>query len=109
MLKQDLRIVFMGTPDYAKGSLEALVDNAFNIVGVFCQPDKPKGRGMKLMAPPVKEYAISKGIPVYQPVKLRNNEEVKEIFQCSHQCVRALFLSITEKTGQKRLALKKKC
>ena len=79
MLKQDLRIVFMGTPDYAKGSLEALVDNAFNIVGVFCQPDKPKGRGMKLMAPPVKEYAISKGIPVYQPVKLRNNEEVKEI------------------------------
>ena len=79
MLKQDLRIVFMGTPDYAKGSLEALVDNAFNIVGVFCQPDKPKGRGMKLMAPPVKEYAISKGISVYQPVKLRNNDEVKEI------------------------------
>lgn len=81
MLKENLRIVFMGTPDYAKGSLEALVDNAFNVVGVFSQPDKPKGRGMKLVAPPVKEYAESKNIPVYQPVKLRNNEEAKNILK----------------------------
>ena len=79
MLKQDLRIVFMGTPDYAKGSLEALVDNAFNVVGVFCQPDKPKGRGMKLMAPPVKEYATRNNIPVYQPEKVKNNQEVIDV------------------------------
>lgn len=79
MVKEELRIVFMGTPDFAKESLKALVDNTFNIVGVFCQPDKPKGRGMKLVSPPVKEYAEFKNIPVYQPLKLRNNDQVEEI------------------------------
>ena len=59
MSGKDLRIVFMGTPDYAKGSLEALVDNAFNVVGVFSQPDKPKGRGMQMAMSEVKEYALA--------------------------------------------------
>jgi ubiquinone biosynthesis protein len=76
MKKEDLKIVFMGTPDFALGCLKALVENNFNVVGVFSQPDKPKGRGMKLMPTPTKEYAESRNIPVYQPLKLKNNEEV---------------------------------
>lgn len=79
MKKEDLKILFMGTPEFALGSLKALVENNFNVVGVFCKPDKPKGRGMKLVAPPVKEYAIKQNIPVFQPEKIKNNEEVKEI------------------------------
>ncbi len=78
MTKEDLRIVFMGTPDFAKMHLEALVENKFNVVGVFCREDKPKGRGMKLVAPPVKEYAVSKSIPVYQPNKVKSNPEVMD-------------------------------
>ena len=81
MTKEDLRIVFMGTPDFAKMHLEALVENKFNVVGVFCREDKPKGRGMKLLAPPVKEYAVLKNIPVYQPNKVKNNPEVMDILK----------------------------
>ena len=79
MLKKDLRIVFMGTPDFAKASLQALVENNFNVVGVFCKEDKPKGRGMNLQAPPVKEYAVQNSIPVYQPTRIKQNEEVMNI------------------------------
>ena len=78
MKKQDLRIVFMGTPDFAKIHLEALVGNQYNVVGVFCREDKPKGRGMKMTPPPVKEYAIDNNIEVYQPTKVKDNQEVME-------------------------------
>ena len=78
MTKEDLRIVFMGTPDFAKASLQALVNNKFNVVGAFCKEDKPKGRGMKLVVPPVKEYALENNIEVYQPNKIKNNPEVME-------------------------------
>ncbi len=78
MKKQDLRIVFMGTPDFAKIHLEALVENEYNIVGVFCREDKPKGRGMKMTPPPVKEYAEQHNIPVFQPNKVKENPEVME-------------------------------
>ena len=81
MKKEDLKILFMGTPDFALGCLKTLVENKFNVVGVFSQPDKPKGRGMKLMPTPTKEYAESKSIPVYQPLKLKDNEEVKNILK----------------------------
>ena len=67
-----MRIVFMGTPDFAEASLAALIDSGFNIVGVFSQPDKAKNRGMRLQASPVKELAILKGIPVFQPEKMRD-------------------------------------
>ena len=70
-----LNILFMGTPDFAKESLEALYNSGYNILGVVTNPDKPKGRGMKMLASPVKEFAIEKNIPVYQPVKVRNNQE----------------------------------
>lgn len=70
-----LNIVFMGTPDFAEESLRAICNAGYYVSGVVTNPDKPKGRGMKLVASPVKEYAISKGIPVYQPLKIKNNEE----------------------------------
>lgn len=67
-----MRIVFMGTPDFAAASLQKLIDERFDIVGVFTQPDKPKNRGMKLTASPVKELALKAGIPVFQPAKMRD-------------------------------------
>lgn len=79
MQKKDLRILFMGTPEFALESLKELVENDFNIVGVFCKVDKPKGRGMKLTMPPVKRYALEKNIPVFQPEKLKENDEVLNI------------------------------
>ncbi len=70
-----LNIVFMGTPDFAKESLKCLYEQNYNIVGVVTNQDKPKGRGMKMMFSPVKEYAIEKNLKIYQPLKVRNNEE----------------------------------
>lgn len=70
-----LNILFMGTPDFAQESLKSLVENNYKVIGVVTNPDKPKGRGMKLVASPVKEYALEKNIPVYQPIKVRNNKE----------------------------------
>lgn len=70
-----LNIVFMGTPDFARESLKCLYEANYNILGVVTNPDKPKGRGMKMMFSPVKEYAVEKNLKVYQPLKVRNNEE----------------------------------
>lgn len=67
-----MRIVFMGTPDFAEASLKKLIDENFDIVGVFTQPDKPRGRGMELSFSPVKTLALAHGIPVYQPEKMRD-------------------------------------
>ncbi len=64
----------MGTPDFAACSLQKLLDERFDVVGVFCQPDKPKNRGHKLQACAVKETALAAGLPVYQPEKLRDGE-----------------------------------
>lgn len=66
----------MGTPDFAKESLQALVGAGFNVVACFTNPDRNAGRGMKLRMSPVKEYALAHQIPVYQPEKIRRNEEV---------------------------------
>ena len=70
-----LKILFMGTPDFAMESLKALYEAKHNIVGVVTNPDRPKGRGMKMIASPVKGYALEKHLEVYQPEKVRNNEE----------------------------------
>lgn len=67
-----MRIVFMGTPDFAEASLKKLLDEHFDVVGVFTQPDKPRGRGMALSYSPVKELALAHGLPVYQPEKMRD-------------------------------------
>ena len=69
-----MKIVFMGTPEFARTSLQALIDDKHQLLGVFTQPDKPRGRGMQLSASPVKELALAHGIPVYQPVSLRSGE-----------------------------------
>lgn len=80
-MRKDIKVVFMGTPEFARESLKELYEAGFNIVGCFTNPDKPSGRGMKLKASAVKEYAIDKKIPVYQPKKVRKNEEVLEILK----------------------------
>ena len=69
-----MRIVFMGTPDFAVASLRRLVEDGHEICGVFTQPDKPKNRGMKMTFSPVKEYALSQNLEVYQPLKMRDGE-----------------------------------
>ncbi|MBQ2668370.1 MAG: methionyl-tRNA formyltransferase [Clostridia bacterium] len=74
-----MRIVFMGTPDFAVPSLEALLKAGHDVIAVYCQPDKPKGRGHKLLPPPVKELALKHNIPVYQPVSLRKPEAIEEL------------------------------
>ena len=68
----------MGTPDFAKESLESIYNAGHNILGVVTNPDKPKGRGMKMAFSPVKEFAISKNVNVYQPLKVRKNQEFIE-------------------------------
>lgn len=73
-----MKIIFMGTPDFAKESLEAVYNAGYEIIGVVTNPDKPKGRGMKMVASPVKEFAIEKGLKIYQPLKVRNNTEFIE-------------------------------
>ena len=73
-----MKIIFMGTPDFAKESLQAIYEEKHEILGVVTNPDRPKGRGMKMVASPVKEFAISKGLPVYQPEKVRNNNDFIE-------------------------------
>lgn len=81
-MKKGMRIVFMGTPDFASASLKALLDEGFDVVGVFTQPDKPRNRGMRLFPSPVKELAESAGIPVFQPEKMRDGaalELLKEL------------------------------
>ncbi len=72
-----MRIVFMGTPDFAAASLEKLIEKHYEIVGVFTQPDRPKGRGMALSACPVKALALSHGLEVFQPESLRTPEAIE--------------------------------
>ncbi|MBE5805758.1 MAG: methionyl-tRNA formyltransferase [Clostridiales bacterium] len=76
-----LNVLFMGTPDFAKESLEAVYNSGYNILGVVTNVDKPKGRGMKLVQTPVKEFAIEKNLQVYQPEKIRKNEEFISIIK----------------------------
>ncbi|MBQ9618832.1 MAG: methionyl-tRNA formyltransferase [Oscillibacter sp.] len=82
-----MRIVFMGTPDFAAASLRALSEAGHEICGVFTQPDRPKNRGHKLAASPVKEYALSRGIPVFQPLKLRDEAALESLRALSPELV----------------------
>ena len=79
ILPKDIRTVFMGTPEFALATLEGLLDFGLNLVGVYTQPDRPSGRGKKLTPPPVKILAESRGIKVFQPLKLRAPEVVSEL------------------------------
>lgn len=73
-----MKILFMGTPDFAKESLENLYNNGYEICGVVTTPDRPSGRGMKLNISPVKEYALEKKLNIFQPEKITNNTEFKD-------------------------------
>ena len=74
-----MRIVFMGTPDFAVASLDALVNAGFDVVGVITAPDKPAGRGQKVAESAVKKYAVSKNLPVLQPEKLKSPEFIEQL------------------------------
>ena len=82
-----MRILFMGTPDFAVPSLDALVAAGHDVCGAFTQPDKPKNRGMKLQPPPVKLCAQAHGIPVYQPVKLRDGSALALIHELAPELI----------------------
>lgn len=74
-----MRVIFMGTPDFSVGTLEALIQAGHQVVLAVTQPDKPKGRGGKMQFPPVKETALEHGIPVFQPRKVREPENIEEL------------------------------
>lgn len=79
MKKEDLKIIFLGTPEFAVESLDLLVKDGFNIVGVVTMPDKPAGRGHKMFESPVKRYALEHGIHLMQPVKLKDKAFLEEL------------------------------
>lgn len=79
MEKKDLRIVFLGTPEFAVCSLDKICNDGFNVVAVVTMPDKPAGRGHKMFQSPVKEYAVQHGLPVLQPVNLKDEAFVEEL------------------------------
>lgn len=79
MKKEDLKIVFLGTPDFAVESLRRIHEGGYNIVGVITMPDKPAGRGHKLLHSPVKQYAVANNLPLLQPVNLKDPEFVEEL------------------------------
>ena len=74
-----MRVVFMGTPDIAATCLKQIIADGFEVVGVYTQPDRPKGRGMKMVFPPVKEVAMANDIPVFQPENFREEETVRQL------------------------------
>ena len=76
-----MKIVYMGTPEFAVAPLKALYEAGYKISLIITQPDKPKGRGHKLMPPPVKEFAIKKNIPVYQPLSMKTDEAYERLMQ----------------------------
>ncbi|WP_291944172.1 methionyl-tRNA formyltransferase [Chitinophaga sp.] len=78
-MSKDLRIIFMGTPDFAVASLDILVKNGFNVVAVITAPDKPAGRGLQLQESAVKKYAVANNLPVLQPEKLKNPAFIEEL------------------------------
>ena len=82
-----MRILFMGTPDFAVASLRRLVEDSHDICGVFTQPDKPKNRGHKLAFSPVKEYALSQNLAVYQPLKMRDGEAMSIVEELAPELI----------------------
>ena len=82
-----MRILFMGTPDFAVPSLRALVEAGHTLCGAFTQPDKPKNRGMKLLPTPVKEFCLAHDIPVFQPTKLRDGTALAQIRELAPELI----------------------
>ena len=74
-----MRVVFAGTPEFSVPILQAVLDSGHSVLAVYCQPDRPAGRGRKLTPGPVKQLAVQHGIPVYQPAKLTSSEAQREL------------------------------
>lgn len=89
-----MNIVFMGTPDFAVPCLKALVEGGENVTAVFTQPDKPKGRGYKLTPPPVKVYAMSQNIPVYQPCSMKKGEDAENAYNTLTELAPDLIVTV---------------
>ena len=85
-----MRVVFMGTPDIAATCLKKILSDGFEVVGVYTQPDRPKGRGMKMVFSPVKEVALAAGIPVLQPENFRGDEDVEALRELKPDVVAAV-------------------
>ena len=77
-----MNIIFMGTPDFAKESLEAIYHAGHNVMGVVTNPDRPQGRGMKLLPSEVKKFALEKELKIYQPLTIKNNTKIW-LYQCT--------------------------
>lgn len=82
-----MRILFMGTPDFAVASLRRLVEDGHEICGVFTQPDRPKNRGHKLMFSPVKQYAVEQGLTVYQPLKMKDGTALATVRELNPELI----------------------
>ena len=94
MTKQDLKIVFFGTPDFAVASLDRLIKNGYNVAAVVTMPDKPAGRGRHIIQSDVKRYAVENNIPVLQPEKLKDEfgksgkaEELMKYFKIDAEAI----------------------
>jgi len=85
MTKEDLKIIFFGTPDFAVESLSRLVDGGYNVAAVVTMPDKPAGRGRQLQQSDVKRYAVEHGLPVLQPVSLKDEAFIEQLRSCEAQ------------------------
>ncbi|MEG2037649.1 MAG: methionyl-tRNA formyltransferase, partial [Ruthenibacterium sp.] len=82
-----MRILFMGTPEFAVHSLRRLVEDGHDLCAVFTQPDKPKNRGMKLTFSPVKEYALSQNLPVFQPLKMKDGTALSLVAELAPELI----------------------
>lgn len=89
-----MNVIFMGTPDFAVPCLKALIDSGENVMAVFTQPDKPKGRGYKLTPPPVKEIALTHNIPVYQPISLKKGEDAENALKVINELAPDLIIVV---------------
>ena len=104
-MSKTLRIIFAGTPDFAARHLDALLSSGHQVVGVFTQPDRPAGRGKKLMPSPVKVLAEEHGLPVYQPASLRPQENQELVADLNDGC-HASVDQVAEPAGGSRGALR---
>ena len=82
-----MKVVFMGTPEFSVPILRALVENGYEVAGVFTQPDKPKNRGHKLMFSPVKQYAVEQGLTVYQPLKMKDGTALATVRELNPELI----------------------
>ena len=100
-----MKIIYMGTPDFAVEALEALASSRHEVTAVFTQPDKPKGRGKAMQFTPVKEVALRENIPVYQPKKVRDPEVIQKIRELAAEDERVHYLSFSRNFGKEAALL----